>query len=320
MSLIPTTGLIGVEDVAAAADRIQDRVRRVVLSPVDAGAFGEAEVWFAHEYLQHTGTFKARGAANLATWHLAAGTMPDAGVTIASGGNAGLACAWAAQATGTTATVFIPTNTPAFKVAKLRAYGATIRQVGSEYADALAGSIEFAQQSGALLSHAYDHPLVVAGAGTMAREIHAQLPDFDTLVVAVGGGGLFAGTAAALSGTGKRIVVVEPEHSRALNAALAAGEPVDVPVASVAADSLGARRVSRAAYDFACHPDVSSVLVSDEAIVAARQSLWDHHRIVVEHGGAVALAALASGAYSPASAERVVVVLCGANTDPSDLI
>jgi threonine dehydratase len=320
MSLIPTTGLIGVEDVAAAADRIQDRVRRVVLSPVDAGAFGEAEVWFAHEYLQHTGTFKARGAANLATWHLAAGTMPDAGVTIASGGNAGLACAWAAQATGTTATVFIPTNTPAFKVAKLRAYGATIRQVGSEYADALAGSIEFAQQSGALLSHAYDHPLVVAGAGTMAREIHAQLPDFDTLVVAVGGGGLFAGTAAALSGTGKRIVVVEPEHSRALNAALAAGEPVDVPVASVAADSLGARRVSRAAYDFACHPVVSSVLVSDEAIVAARQSLWDHHRIVVEHGGAVALAALASGAYSPASAERVVVVLCGANTDPSDLI
>lgn len=320
MSLIPTTGLIGVEDVAAAADRIQDRVRRVVLSPVDAGAFGEAEVWFAHEYLQHTGTFKARGAANLATWHLAAGTMPDAGVTIASGGNAGLACAWAAQATGTTATVFIPTNTPAFKVAKLRAYGATIRQVGSEYADALAGSIEFAQQSGALLSHAYDHPLVVAGAGTMAREIHAQLPDFDTLVVAVGGGGLFAGTAAALSGTGKRIVVVEPEHSRALNAALAAGEPVDVPVASVAADSLGARRVSRAAYDFACHPDVSSVLVSDEAIVAARQSLWDHHRIVVEHGGAAALAALASGAYSPASAERVVVVLCGANTDPSDLI
>jgi threonine dehydratase len=320
MSLIPTTGLIGVEDVAAAADRIQDRIRRVVLSPVDAGSLGEADVWFAHEYLQHTGTFKARGAANLATWHLAAGTMPDAGVTIASGGNAGLACAWAAQATGTTATVFVPTNAPAFKVAKLRAYGATVRQVGSEYADALAGSIDFAQHSGALLSHAYDHPLVVAGAGTMAREFHAQLPDIDTVVVAVGGGGLFAGTAAALTGTGTRIVVVEPEHSRALNAALAAGEPVDVPVASVAADSLGARRVSQAAYDFASQPDVRSVLVSDEAIVAARQSLWDHHRIVVEHGGAAALAALQSGIYSPAAGERVVVVLCGANTDPSDLI
>ncbi len=320
MSLIPTTGLIGVDDVAAAAERIHDRVRRVVVSPADAGTFGDAAVWFAHEYLQHTGTFKARGAANLATWHLAAGTMPDAGVTIASGGNAGLACAWAAQATGTTATVFVPTNAPAFKVAKLRGYGATVEQVGSEYADALAGCIEFAQHSGALLSHAYDHPLVVAGAGTMAREIYAQRPDFDTLVVAVGGGGLFAGTAAALSGRGKQIVVVEPDNSRALNAALAAGGPVDVPVASIAADSLGARRVSQAAYDFASQPEVRSVLVSDAAIVTARQSLWDHQRIVVEHGGAAALAALQSGAYQPAAGESVVVVLCGANTDPSDLV
>jgi threonine dehydratase len=138
--------------------------------------------------------------------------------------------------------------------------------------------------------------------------------------VAVGGGGLFAGTAVALAGTGKRIVVVEPEHSRALNAALEAGGPVDVPVASVAADSLGARRVSQAAYDFGCHPDVMSVLIPDETIVVARQSLWDDHRIVVEHGGAAALAALQSGVYRPAAGEAVVVVLCGANTDPSDLV
>ena len=324
MSLIPTTGFIGVEDIAAAADRIAGRVRRVVTSRLDAGTFGAADGWFAHEYLQHTGTFKARGAANLATWHLLAGSMPDAGVTIASGGNAGLACAWAARSTGTTATVFVPTTAPGFKVAKLRSYGATVRQVGSEYADALAGSIEFARQSGALLSHAYDHPLVVAGAGTMAREIHAQLPDFDTIVVAVGGGGLFAGTAAALAGAGKRIVAVEPEHSRALNAALGAGGPVDVAIASVAADSLGARRVSQTAYDFAAgsedDQEVQSVLVSDEAIIAARQSLWDEHRIVAEHGGAAALAALQSGAYRPAAGEVVVVVLCGANTDPGDLV
>jgi threonine dehydratase len=138
--------------------------------------------------------------------------------------------------------------------------------------------------------------------------------------VAVGGGGLFAGTAAAMSKTGKRIVVVEPENCRGLNAALEAGGPVDVTVESIAADSLGARRVSQAAYDFARSADVTSVLVSDGDIVTARQSLWDERRIVAEHGGAAALAALRSGAYRPEPTEKVVVVLCGANTDPMDLI
>jgi threonine dehydratase len=320
MTTIPTTGLIGPTDVAAAADRIRDRVRRVDLSRLEPGAFEIPLGLLAYEFTQHTGSFKARGAANLASFHVEAGTMPAAGVTIASGGNAGLACAWAAQATGTVATVFVPTTAPAFKVAKLHGYGATVRQVGTEYADALAGSIEFAETSGALLSHAYDHPLVVAGAGTLALEILDQAPDVDTIVVAVGGGGLFAGIAAATSGMGKRIVVVEPENCRGLNAALEAGGPVDVTVDSIAADSLGARRVSQAAYDFATSPDVTSVLVTDEDIVTARQSLWDHRRIVAEHGGVAALAALQSGAYRPEANERVAVVLCGANTDPVDLI
>jgi threonine dehydratase len=320
VSTIPTTGLIGPADVAAAAERIRGRVRRVDLSPIDPGSFGSAPGLLAYEFTQHTGSFKARGAANLAAFHVEAGTMPAAGVTIASGGNAGLACAWAAQATGTAATVFVPTNAPAFKVAKLLGYGATVRQVGTEYADALSGSIEYAEESGALLSHAYDHPLVVAGAGTLALEIVDQVPDVDTIVVAVGGGGLFSGMAAAVSEMGKRIVVVEPENCRSLNAALEAGGPVDAPVDSIAADSLGARRVSQAAYDFASTADVISVLVTDDDIVRARQSLWDHRRIVAEHGGAAALAALQSGAYAPAPAENVVVVLCGANTDPIDLI
>jgi threonine dehydratase len=320
MSIVPTTGLIGPADVTAAAGRIHGRVRRVGLSRADPGSLGPAEVVFANEFSQHTGSFKARGAANLVTWHVEAGTMPEAGVTIASGGNAGLACAWAAQATGTTARVFVPATAPAFKVAKLRGYGAEVRQIGTEYADALAGSIRFAEESGALLSHAYDHPLVVAGAGTLAMEILEQRPDLDTVVVAVGGGGLFAGTAAALLGSGKRIVVVEPENCRALNAALAAGRPVDVPVESIAADSLGARRVSQAAYDFAQHPDVRSVLVSDDAIVRARQSLWDERRVVVEPGGAASLAAVRSGAFRPKPGEVVVVILCGANTDPADLV
>jgi threonine dehydratase len=300
VTTIPTTGLIGPADVAAAAERIRDRVRRVDLSPVEPGTYGIGSGLLAYEFTQHTGSFKARGAANLAAFHVEAATMPEA--------------------TGTVATVFVPTTAPAFKVAKLHGYGSTVRQVGTEYADALAGSIEFAQSSGALLSHAYDHPLIVAGAGTLAREIVEAAPDVDTIVVAVGGGGLFSGTAAAVSGMGKRIVVVEPENCCGLRAALEAGEPVDVTVDSVAADSLGARRVSQAAYDFASGPGVTSLLVTDDDIIRARQSLWDDRRIVAEHGGAAALAALQSGAYTPEPGERLAVILCGANTDPIDLI
>ena len=310
---------LGPLDVKAAQERIAGRVRPVVLAPADSDLYPCRRVTFALEYMQHTGTFKARGAANLAAAHMQNGTMPETGITIASGGNAGLACAWAARATGTRATVFVPETAPAFKVAKLRGYGADVRLVGAEYADALAASIEFAHGSGALLSHAYDNPLIAAGAGTMAAEIMAQLPDADTIMVAVGGGGLFAGVAAAVADTTARVVAVEPEHCRCLNAALEAGAPVDVTVNSIAADALGARRVSQAAFELAQGPNVRSLLVTDEAIVEARRALWDCRRVVVEHGGAAAYAALASGTYVPEEDEHVVVVLCGANTDPADL-
>ena len=311
--------LLGPLDVKAAQERIAGRVRPVVLAPADSDLYPGRRITFALEYMQHTGTFKARGAANLAAAHLQNGTMPAAGITIASGGNAGLACAWAARATGTRATVFVPETAPAFKVAKLRGYGADVRLVGAEYADALAASIEYARESGALLSHAYDNPLVAAGAGTLAAEIVAQLPDADTIMVAVGGGGLFAGVAAAVADSTVRVVAVEPEHCRSLNAALEAGAPVDVTVNSIAADALGARRVSRTAFELAQAPNVRSLLVSDDAIVEARRALWDCRRVVVEHGGAAAYAALASGAYVPEEDEHVVVVLCGANTDPAEL-
>jgi threonine dehydratase len=310
---------LGPLDVKAAQERIAGRVRPVVLAPADADLYPGRRVTFALEYMQHTGTFKARGAANLAAAHMQNGTMPAAGITIASGGNAGLACAWAARATGTRATVFVPETAPAFKVAKLRGYGAEVRLVGAEYADALAASIEYARESGALLSHAYDNPLIAAGAGTLAAEVLAQLPDADTIMVAVGGGGLFAGVAAAVAGTAVRVVAVEPEHCRALNAALEAGAPVDVAVDSIAADALGARRVSRTAFELAQGPNIRSLLVTDDAIVKARRALWDCRRVVVEHGGAAAYAALASGAYVPEEDEHVVVVLCGANTDPAGL-
>lgn len=318
--MITPATTIGPADVRAAAERIAGTIRPVALSELGPGAFGAGRVLLAHEYMQHTGSFKARGATNMAAFHQDAASMPAAGITIASGGNAGLACAWAAKATGSQATVFLPGTAPAFKVARLEDYGADVRLVGAGYADALDASIAHAESSGALLSHAYDNPLIMAGAGTLAAEILGQVPDLDTIMVAVGGGGLFAGTAAALTGTAVRVVAVEPENCRALSAALQAGAPVDVTVDSVAADSLGARRAARAAVELAAGPNALSVLVTDQAIVDARQALWDRRRVVVELGGAAALAALISGAYRPEPQEKVAVVLCGANTDPSDLV
>ncbi|WP_438486709.1 serine/threonine dehydratase [Streptomyces sp. S186] len=307
------------DEVKSAAARIAGQVRPVSLAPADSDPDG-ARVWFACEFLQHTGTFKARGAANFTAAHKEAGTMPEAGVVIASGGNAGIACAWAAARHGVPADVFLPETSPAVKVAGLRALGARVHQVGTEYSEALAASRAYAADTGALESHAYDHPLIAAGAGTLLEEVAAALPAVDTVIVAAGGGGLFAGTAAAADHHGIRTVAVEPEHSRALNAALAAGAPVPVEVRSVAADALGARLVSPAALDWAQHPGTRSVLVPDDAIVAARQHLWDAYRIAVEPAGATALAALRSGAYAPAPGETVCVVLCGANTDPGDLV
>ncbi|GAA3374363.1 serine/threonine dehydratase [Streptomyces racemochromogenes] len=297
--------------VRAAAARTAGAVRPAAVVPASEG------VWYALEYLQHTGSFKARGAHNFLAAHREAGRLPAAGVTIASGGNAGLACAWAARAHGIPATVFLPANAPRVKVDRLRGYGADVRLVGDRYAQALAACREFAVASGALSSHAYDHPLVAAGAGTLLDEVRAALPGLDTVVVAVGGGGLFAGVATAAREHGVRVVAAEPEHCRALNAALEAGEPVDVPVASVAADSLGASRVSADALAAARHANAVSVLVPDGAITAARRALWDEHRIVVEAGAATALAALRTAPES--LGERVAVVLCGANTDPRDL-
>ncbi|MGW3054938.1 serine/threonine dehydratase [Streptomyces goshikiensis] len=297
--------------VRAAAGRIAGAIRPAAVVPAAEG------VWYALEYLQHTGSFKARGARNFLAAHHRAGTLPEAGVTIASGGNAGLACAWAARAQGVPATVFLPANAPRVKVERLRGYGAEVRLVGDRYADALAACEEFAAASGALASHAYDHPLIAAGAGTLLDEIRDALPGLDTVVVAVGGGGLFAGIATAAREHGVRVVAAEPENSRALNAALEAGRVVDVAVDSVAGDSLGATRVSADALAAARYEGVRSVLVPDQAITAARRALWEEHRIVVEAGAATALAALRT-APQPLG-ERVAVVLCGANTDPGDL-
>ncbi|MGW2634276.1 serine/threonine dehydratase [Streptomyces chattanoogensis] len=310
------------KDIVQAAERIRGNVRPLALAPVDPGTFGEARVWLALEFMQHTGSFKARGALNFTAAHIDDGTMPKAGVVIASGGNAGLACAWAAGHYGVDATVFLPETAPAVKVDRLQAYGATVKLTGTEYHHAADAAATHAAETGALPSHAYDNPLIAAGAGTILEDIYSRPggPLVDTIIVAVGGGGLFAGVAAAAAHQNVRVVAVEPENCRALNAAIEAGDVVDVDVSSVAADSLGARRTSRIALHAAKAGDVRSVLVTDDQIVAARRALWNHRRLAVEHAAATALAALTSGAYTPAPGETVAVVLCGANTNPADLV
>lgn len=304
-----------------ARTRITDQVRTVPTTGDLLRSPDGASVFFALEFMQHTGTFKARGALNFLRAHAEAGTLPHAGVTIASGGNAGVACAWAARQAGARATVFLPETAPAPKVSRLRSYGADVRLHGSEYAEAAAACADFAAESGALLSHAYDLPLIQAGAGTLVDEILTSRPDITAIAVSVGGGGLFAGVSAAARRRGLRVIAVEPEHCCALHAGIEAGVPVDVAVDSVAADSLGARRVSAAALHEAQLPHVSTVLVDDASIIAARESLWAEHRVAVEHAAATALAGIVDEeALTGLTAEdRVCVVLCGANTDPSTL-
>ncbi len=295
--------------IEAAARRLAGRVRTTPV--LDTG-----DVLYKLEHVQHAGSFKTRGMVNKILSAAERG-LPEAGIIAASGGNAGLAAAYAARELGVAAEIYVPETAPQVKVAKLAKLGAQVTRTGSEYAEAYAAAVVRAGQSGAVFCHAYDDPDMVAGNGTLGLELGEQA-EFDTVLVAVGGGGLIAGVAAALRGRAK-VVAVEPESACALHAALAAGEPVDVPVAGVAADSLGARRVGRIAYETAVDLDLPSVLVSDQAIVEARRRLWDEFRLAVEHGTAAAQAALMAGAYRPEPGERVVVLLCGGNTDPSDL-
>jgi threonine dehydratase len=258
------------------------------------------------------------GSATMSARILIADDDPAVGIVVASGGNAGVANAYAAAALGVPATVFVPETAPAVKVARLRQVGASVVLEGLEYASAFEAAQRHVARTGALHCHAYDQPDIAAGAGTLALELVEQVPDVDTVLVAVGGGGLMAGVSAALEGTA-RVVGVEPAGAPTLHAALAHGSPVDVPVSGIAADSLGARRLGEIAFDVATRTGVRSVLVSDDDLREARRLLWSGWRIVVEHGAASALAALTSGSYRPASGDRLAIVLCGANTDPSDL-
>lgn len=274
-----------------------------------------AEVWLKLEQLQVSGSFKARGMLH----RLLAQPIPAAGVIVASGGNAGIATAAAARALGVRCEVFVPTISSPAKQARLRALGAEVHVVGAAYSEALAACLARQQQTGALLTHAYDQPEVVAGAGTLAREIEEQaggLPD--SLLVSVGGGGLIGGIAAWCEDR-SHVVALEPALAPTLFRAREAGTPVDVDVGGVAADSLGAKRIGAIGWAITQQHVRTALLLDDDAIRQAQQWLWRELRLAVEPAAALGLAALQSGAYVPRTDERVGLVLCGANVDPATL-
>lgn len=300
--------------ITAAATRIAPYLRRTPVLALEPEVFGlNGQITLKLEFLQVTGSFKPRGAFN----RLLSARIPPAGVIAASGGNHGLAVAHAARWLGVPAAIFVPTIAAPTKLQRIRDAGAEVVVGGATYAEALAASTARAEASGALVVHAYDQPEVILGQGTLGLELMEQAPALDTVLVAVGGGGLIAGIALAYAQSGTRVIGVEPVLAPTLLDALAAGRPVPVPVSGVAADSLGAREAGALAFAIARDHVERVLLVEDEAIRAAQRALWRELRIVVEPGGAAAFAALLRGNYRADPGERVGLVLCGGNTDPA---
>jgi threonine dehydratase len=303
-------GVITHDDIGIAAKRIAAHVRRTPVVEI------APRLWLKLELLQHTGSFKPRGMFN----RVLANDVPAAGLTVASGGNAGLAVAYVGRELGHPVEVFVPETAPKLKADRLRDYGAHVTAVGDSYADALVASQARATETGALFVHAYDQPEVVAGQGTLARELTLQVQGAQTVLVSVGGGGLIAGIAAWYADTPVNVIGVEPTGCPTLHAARAANAPVDVPSEGIARDSLGARRIGEIAWSHVAAGHIAdALLVDDEAIAEARRWLWQEARLAVEPGTAAAMAALRSGVYEPEPDETVVVVVCGANADPADL-
>lgn len=308
--------LPGRADVEAAHTRIRPWIRETPVVAIEADVSGVAgpPVLLKLEGLQRSGSFKARGAFNA----MLASPVPECGVVTASGGNHGAAVAYAAMQLGYKAAIFVPETAPRIKVDRLRRYQATVHQVGQTYAAAYEAAFDHHTRTGARLLHAYDAPDIIAGQGTAALEFEHQAEAFgglDTVIVAVGGGGLIGGTIACLRDRGVKVVAVESSGTPTLERALHAGGPVTIPVSGLAADALGASRIG--AYGFALAQQTlhAMVLVEDEDIRAAQRLLWDALRVIAEPGGAAAFTALTSGRYRPASDERVGVLVCGANAD-----
>ena len=314
---------VSLADVQAAVSRIEGRVRRTPVLEVDFAELasvagqrvqdGMAPLALKLESLQQAGSFKVRGAFSSA---LAQGVPAD-GLIAASGGNHGIAVAFVAKALGVRAEIFVPATASAVKVERIRSLGAVVHVAGRQYADAQAACDERKAHADALEIHPYDAVLTVAGQGTLGVELCEQVSRLDTVVVAVGGGGLAAGIASALPDH-VRLVCVEPETACCLADALQAGAPLPVEVSGVAADSLGAAQIGAIAWELLAGR-CESVTVSDSAILSARRTLWERCGLAVEPGAAAAFAAVQSGACGISPGERAAVVVCGANTDPADL-
>ena len=301
--------------IAAAYQLIRPHVRRTPVVEANGSDFGldPVTLTFKLELLQHAGVFKVRGAfANLLMREI-----PRAGVVAASGGNHGVAIAYAAMKRGVRAKIFLPTISSPAKIARIRECGADLTVAGDLYADALAASEAFVAQSGALPVHAFDQAETLLGQGSIGLELEEQAPHLDTLLVAVGGGGLIGGIAAWYASRIK-VVAVEPEAAPTLERALVAGRPVDAPAGGIAADSLAPRRVGELMFPIAQRHIARVVLVTDDAIRQAQKMLWAALRIVAEPGAAAPFAALLSGRYRPQPGERVGVLICGGNTTAVD--
>lgn len=307
MTQLPVTS----DDIRAAHARVSPHIRKTPVLELARGALGgDFTPVFKLEFTQHAGSFKTRGAFN----SILSNRIGAAGVAAASGGNHGAAVAYAARTLGVKARIFVPEISPQAKVAAIRRFGADVVIGGAQYDDAQAACDAYVAETGAFKIHPFSAEATIAGQGTLALEWAAETK-LDTVVIAVGGGGLISGAAAWFMGSGVRVIGVEPEGSRALQAALEAGGPLEVKVASVAADSLGARNVGDLVYSI-CRAGVDRVVtVPDAAIVDAIRTLWRDFRLLSEPGGAAALAAVLSGAYTPAPGERVGILLCGGNVD-----
>lgn len=289
------------------------RVTPVVEARGEDFDLGPTALTFKLELLQHAGSFKTRGAfANLLLREI-----PKAGVAAASGGNHGAAVAYAAMRRQVPATIFVPTVSSSVKQERIRGYGAQLVVTGERYADALEACNGFVAKSGAVSIHAFDQRETLLGQGTVALELEQQASPIDTLLVAVGGGGLIAGIA-AWYGNRVRVVAVEPDGAPTLARALEAGEPVDAPAGSIAADSLAPRRVGTLVFPIARQFVNRVVLVTDDAIRQAQKALWDRLRVVTEPGAAAPMAALLSRVYMPAPGEKVGVLVSGGNTTAVD--
>lgn len=297
-------------EIEMAAGRIAGHVRVTPVMVLDVPGVGPVQLKL--EQLQHTGSFKARGAFNT----LIAGPVPLAGVVAASGGNHGAAVGYAARSLGHRARIYVPRMAGPAKIALIRAQGAELEVMDGPIADVFSAAMAFGAHTGAMQIHAYDAPATLAGQGTLMREWEVQGLDADTVLIAVGGGGLIGGALGWLGGR-RRVVAVEPELAPTLNRALAEGPDAKVTPSGIAANALGAPMIGRLGYDLAVAQGVQSVLVSEDAILQAQRMLWDGLRQWVEPAGAAALAALISGRYAPQKGERVAVLVCGANTSPA---